>query len=257
MDTDDRHARYQRFIDRVEIPMLVLSVLLIPVVVMPFVEDLSPWSTTVLWWTGAVIWVGFAVQYGVLLYLSPHRWHTVRTNKLDLLLVLLPVLRPVRLLRIVRLARAGTAFARVAVAARRVFGRPGFASTILTVLGFIVVGGLLVAVAEHGQVDSTIGGLGDGLWWALVTCTTVGYGDEFPVTGSGRAIAVILMVVGISGLSVVTANIAAYFVSTDADDDTRDLDRRLDRIEAQLERLTANLVDGPASSGSQVGDPIE
>lgn len=240
---DERSIRYQRFIERVEIPMLVLSVLLIPVVVMPFAEDLSPWAVSVLWWTGAIIWIGFAAQYAMLLYLSPHRWHTVRTNKLDLLLVVLPVLRPVRLLRVVRLARAGTAFARVAVAARRVFGRPGFGATILVVVGFILVGGLLVAVAEHRQAGSTIDGLADGIWWAFVTCTTVGYGDEFPVTATGRAVAVILMLAGISGLSAITANIAAYFVSTDTDVDTRDLDRRLDRIEAQLERLTTTLLD--------------
>jgi len=275
---DDRFARYQRFEDRIEIPMLVLSLLLIPVVAMPFVEDLSSRSLQTLGWLGTAIWIGFALEYAALVYLSPNRRHTVRTHKLDLLLVALPFLRPLRLLRLLRLARAGSALGRIVYAFGRILGRPGFRETAWTVAGFIIGAGGLVAIAENGQPDSTIEGLADGLWWAFVTCTTVGYGDEFPVTGTGRVIAVMLMLVGISGLSAITASVAAYFVEADdragdrggerADDgaDHRadpgadgsdgdgdgiddlgvapaELVDRLTRIESQLDRLLTRLAD--------------
>jgi voltage-gated potassium channel len=234
--------------------MLVLSVLLIPVLLMPAVEDLSPWSEQVLWWTGSTIWGAFVVEYALLLYLSPNRWQTIRTRKLDLALILLPMLRPLRLARVLRLTTAGTAVARIAVVAGRLLGRPGFGPTLGAVGACILVGGLLVSLAEHQQPEATIDGLADGIWWAFVTCTTVGYGDTFPVTASGRAVAIVIMLVGISGLSVITANVAAYFVAGDAEADTDGIERRLDRIEAQLTHLTGMVASPvePSESADEV-----
>ncbi|MEM9134826.1 MAG: potassium channel family protein [Actinomycetota bacterium] len=233
-----RHARFERFEELIEIPMLVLSVALVPVLLMPVIEDLSPWSERILWWTGSLIWLAFVVEYIALVYLSPHRFKTMRSRKLDLALIALPILRPLRLARLLRLATAGTAAARMAVAAGRLLGRPGFGPTLGIVGGCILIGGVLVSVAENKQEGATISGLTDGIWWAFVTCTTVGYGDEFPVTGSGRVLAVVLMLIGISALSVITANVAAFFVSGDVEDETDDIDERLDRIESQLLQLT-------------------
>lgn len=241
----ERLKRYERFEARVELPMIVLALLLIPVVLMPFVEDLSPWSERALSWVAFVIWIAFSAEYLVRLALSPDRAKTIRTHKLDLLLVVLPVLRPLRLLQVVRMAKAGSALSKAIRAFGQILGRPGFRETVITVAGFIVGAGIFVAIAEHEQPDSTINNLADGLWWAFVTCTTVGYGDEFPVTGTGRVIAVLLMIVGISGLSAITASVAAYFVSADdADDlsgDHAELVERLGRIENQLQTLTAQI----------------
>ncbi len=52
----------------------------------------------------------------------------------------------------------------------------------------------------------------DALWWGFVTCTTVGYGDYFPVTPGGRMIGILLMLVGISTFGFVTAAIASVLV---------------------------------------------
>lgn len=238
---EKRQRRYDRFVERAELPMLVLAVLTIPVVLMPFTEELSPESESALQLLGIAIWVAFAIEYLVLIYLSPHRRQTILTHKLDLALVVLPFLRPLRLAQLARIAHAGTALARAGVAARRLLRRPGFTAIIGTVTGLIVAGGGLVTIAEHDQEGSSIADFGDGLWWAFVTCTTVGYGDTFPVTSTGRSIAVFLMVAGISGLSAITANIAAYFVSADAEEEVDEITERLTRIETQLDSLIAGL----------------
>ncbi len=70
---------------------------------------------------------------------------------------------------------------------------------------------------ENGARGSTIHNYGDALWWAIVTVTTVGYGDKYPVTAGGRGVAVVLMLVGIGLIGVLTATVASYFVEEKAD----------------------------------------
>jgi voltage-gated potassium channel len=69
-----------------------------------------------------------------------------------------------------------------------------------------------ITIVERPIESSNIKSFGDGLWWALTTVTTVGYGDRFPTTTEGRAIAFGLMLVGISLMGVITASVAAWFV---------------------------------------------
>lgn len=87
---------------------------------------------------------------------------------------------------------------------------------------------------ERQHADSMITTLPEGLWWALVTSTTVGYGDLFPVSPEGRVVAGVLMIVGIAMFSVITASVAAYFVERDTE---QDLQGRLDTLEAKLDQV--------------------
>jgi voltage-gated potassium channel len=111
----------------------------------------------------------------------------------------------------------------------------------------ITVGaGVLMTLVDHDNFPS----IGSGLWWAAQTVTTVGYGDNVPTTDAGRIVAVLVMLLGVAFLTVITASITSTFVartrreraaaSADADtamaDQLRQLDQRLERIEAALRR---------------------
>ena len=88
--------------------------------------------------------------------------------------------------------------------------------------------------------------LGSGLWWAVQTTTTVGYGDVVPTTAAGRFLAALVMLFGIGFLTVITAAITSTFVSRTAQradgigaeaptaEQVRGLDKRLELIEAAL-----------------------
>jgi voltage-gated potassium channel len=78
-----------------------------------------------------------------------------------------------------------------------------------SILAFMtaVGGGATYASVEGKQVSTW-----DGVWWAVSTMTTVGYGDQYPVTAAGRAIAIIVMLVGIGFIAIITAAIAQKFV---------------------------------------------
>lgn len=150
-------------------------------------------------------WVLFLIDYVVNLWLAPERFRWFRTHLLDLAIVVLPMLRPLRLLRL------GTILAvlqRTAGAAFR--GRVIMYVTGASLL-LVWVAALAVLDAERGH-DGSIQTLGQGLWWAFVTITTVGYGDYFPVTPTGQLVAVGVMIGGIALIGVVTATLASWIV---------------------------------------------
>jgi voltage-gated potassium channel len=66
--------------------------------------------------------------------------------------------------------------------------------------------------AERGRPGANITDFGDAIWWAITAMTTVGYGDRFPVTGTGRFVTAGLMVGGIALVGVVTATLASWLV---------------------------------------------
>jgi voltage-gated potassium channel Kch len=104
-----------------------------------------------------------------------------------------------------------------------------------------VVAGVLMTAVDHHNFPS----IGAGLWWAVQTVTTVGYGDYVPVTVLGRLVAALVMLAGIGFLTVITAAITSSFVSRSrleqsssknavSADELREINDRLERIEAAL-----------------------
>src|SRR5208282_3565148 len=81
----------------------------------------------------------------------------------------------------------------------------------------LITGSWLVLLFEENARGSNIHNYSDALWWAIVTVTTVGYGDRFPVTEGGRAVAVILMLVGIGLIGVLTDTVASVFIKEHTD----------------------------------------
>ncbi|MEA1935716.1 MAG: potassium channel family protein [Thermodesulfobacteriota bacterium] len=83
------------------------------------------------------------------------------------------------------------------------------AALIISVIFLCSVG---IYCFEHARADSSIHSVWDGIWWAVVTICTVGYGDKIPVSDAGRAVAFLLMISGVILLSLLTATIASVFV---------------------------------------------
>ncbi len=99
----------------------------------------------------------------------------------------------------------------------------------------------VIAAIVEWAVDPGIGSFRDSLWWAIVTVTTVGYGDVVPTSTAGRIVGSVLMLAGVSAIPIATSLVVSVFISRlqaqqhaqDADE-RQDLIDRLDRIEQAL-----------------------
>jgi voltage-gated potassium channel len=83
--------------------------------------------------------------------------------------------------------------------------------------------------------------MGDSLWWAITTTTTVGYGDTYPVTRIGRFIATFVMVTGIGLVGAVSASIAGWVMQRKAQAESFDLSPAPDAIAAQAQQVSSAL----------------
>jgi voltage-gated potassium channel len=249
---DDEEAlhRFERF---TALPMIVLSVLFVPILIVPEVVELGGTWKAGLSAASWLIWGVFAAELTVRTYLAPRRLRFLARNWFDVAIVVLPFARPLRLLRSTRLLRlivalrAFSAVARAVATTRSVLERRGLQYLLLVSLLVLMVGGIAVTHFER-QGPGTIHDVPTGLWWAVTTMTTVGYGDTFPVSPEGRAIGVLLMLLGIGLFGVVTANIAAFFLEEQGEsaidpDPLVAIEQRLSRIEGLLAALTASRQD--------------
>jgi voltage-gated potassium channel len=224
-------------------PLTVLALALIPLLVAPYVLSLSRSTVHMLDSVDYVIWGIFAAELVVKVVIAPRRLRFLRTHWFDVVLVTLPMLRPfrvarsVRALRLLRASRAVVAGARVLIVGRSILVRHGLHYVLLAAVAVITVGASLAVAFERDAPDATIQTLPDGLWWAMTTATTVGYGDLYPRTAAGRGVGVVLMLLGITLFGALTANLAAFFV----EDKHNDVAAEVRALRQQVEELTRQL----------------
>ncbi len=129
--------------------------------------------------------------------------------------------------------------------------RSAASAIVSTTALIVVVSGLLMRVLDHREYPNIF----IGMWWAIQTVTTVGYGDVTPKAVAGRVVAAVVMLEGIAFIAIVTAAITSTFVAraghlqdvADADADAKkdasiqsslaDVTQRLDRLETMMRSL--------------------
>ncbi|QES50311.1 ion transporter [Streptomyces venezuelae] len=255
MKEESRQVRWER---RTQLPLLLLAVAFAVAYAVPIVvPEASPAVQRACLHAEWAVWGAFALDYCVRLRLAEDRRLFVRTHWLDLAAVLLPLIQPLRLLRLVSTLLLVGRRARMAPQVQLTTYVAG------SVVGLMMFGSLAVLSVERDAPGGNIKNLGDAVWWSFTTMTTVGYGDHSPTTGLGRVLAVGLMLSGIALLGVVTANIAAWFISRFERDDQveraqlaaiRELQGEVRALRAELGRLSAG---GPAVPPGPGGVPAQ
>jgi voltage-gated potassium channel len=138
----------------------------------------------------------YGIDMTVRAVLARRHFRYLWTHPLGLLAVAFP---PVRLVFSLRLVRS-------------LFRRGNLERFLLAATFLVLNGAIIVYFFERHATGSNIHTLGESVWWSVVTVTTVGYGDYFPVTTGGQVAAGFIMAIGILTLAVVTAQVSSSFV---------------------------------------------
>lgn len=215
-------------------PLVGLAALFLVAYAWPIIDpELSPLLAAMCAVVAWIAWGAFAGDYLVRLWLAGDRRGFARKNILDLVVIALPILRSLRVLRLVTLLRFVNQSASHSLRGK--------------VAAYVTGGSVLLAFcaaratldAERSHSDANITTFGDAAWWAIVTMTTVGYGDYYPVTMTGRLVAFGLMLGGIALLGVVTATIASWLIERIAAENAE----RTDPIHDEIRLLRSEVAE--------------
>ena len=201
-DITPREVMLDKIERMTELPLMILEAAMVPLLTAPFFWDLSPSAEAVAFALDVFIWATFAADLAIKIAIAPQRVKYIRQHWLEVMVVLIPVARPLRILRIIvygsRAYRGAVRLAHVDF-------------LVVYAIGLVLVVTTIVTSVERGH-GSELDSFPDALWWAVVTVTTVGYGDVVPVTQIGRAFAYVLMISGIGLVGALTANLASILI---------------------------------------------
>jgi len=164
----------------------------------------------------------FAFDYVLGLIAAQDKRQYFKKNLVELVSIL-PIyqFRALRALRLIRLVRLVSLMVRARGMAVDFFSVHKLAYVFSIMLGVIMAGALVMYYAERGH---SINSVQDAIWWAVVTITTVGYGDISPVTGLGKFVAILLMIAGVGVLGAFTGTVASIILVKRRNSPSSDID---------------------------------
>lgn len=235
--------------DKIAKPMIFLALLIIPVLLIELgVITTNQSYIFIATKIDDLIWFIFLFEYLVLVSLYSNKIKYTKQNLLNILILIFspPIVSPasfasVRALRSLRALR----FLRIMIPLKRsvkpicdICTKNSFHYITLVTVLLISFSGIIFGWIENRDVF-------EGMWWAVTTVTTVGYGDLYPESNTGRLFATFLMIIGIAFVSILTGNISSYFVARDANEEDQDenmlLLEKLDELTLKIDELNEKI----------------
>ena len=237
------------FKDYYDTSIIILALISVVLVLLGFAEivdlDNPPYSII-----DILLWGVFVVDYGWRFFLSKGKWRFIIENIFDLLAILplnaiftvfrlgriFRLARLTKLLKLTRLLRIVGLTGKLEKKIGKLLRTNGLLYIFYLNSFIVLVGSSILSVVEEKSFS-------ESLWWALVTVTTVGYGDIVPNSIFGKWLAVLLMLVGIGTIGMLTSALTNFFVKDNSDEQIK-LDKLQDELSSQrmlLERQSEKI----------------
>ncbi len=235
---DHERVQAREWARRLEWPMVGVALWIVVQWYLEETRAISPELARLADW---LVWLAFLIETVLLTAQVENKRAYLGGNWLNLLIViggfpwfwefapLIGLLRSFRLILVIAL------LLRMSKSARKLLSQHKLGTTLIVALATMLLSGIIMS-----RIDPTIGSAWDGMWWAWVTMATVGYGDVVPHTGAGRLFAALVILFGVVLLSLLTANLAAFFIGSDVEKlehEEREADRLLKQMSIRLERI--------------------
>lgn len=192
-----------------------------------------------------IIWSLLSIEYAILCFCHEDKSNYLIKNWLNILIIFLcfplfwfytPMAVYLRCFRFLLLIRFFIPSYKIL---KEIFHFNYIGVTLLMAVAFTVCSGILMKI-----IDPSFHSIGDGIWWAWETITTVGYGDEAPSTTYGRLLAIVVMVLGAALFSIITASLSAYLVhksKIDPDSKNKEILNTLKDLQQQVQELSKKI----------------
>ncbi len=245
---DERPAA-RRWADRFELPMILFAIWIL---IESYLRARGVYPATFDRITDWSIWLFFVLETVVLTSLVENKLLYLRSNWMNLLIIStgVPLLwgggAHAAALRTLRLLLMFPLLLNTSATMRKILTRNHLGTTLIVALAFTLMSGFLIA-----GIDPTIETVWQGIWWAWVTVSTVGYGDTVPQSAAGKVFGAVVILFGVGFFSLLTASFSAYFVSRgeiEIEEEEveeiyrlKDIEERIEAMEQTLQRIEDRL----------------
>ena len=222
-----------------EIPMIIFGILVLPVLYIQMTST-NPLLRSIAFVIDVLIWLAFLIEFVTLISVTKDKKRYVKTNWLNLAIIVvspplplraLPGFEALRIIRVLRVLRVFVVLSRGTKGFKKFYAKNSINYVLYLTVILVFICGFIFSIFEKGK------SFFDGIWWAIETVSTVGYGDIAPLTPAGRALGIVLIFLGIGFMSMLTAAISAYFVEKDSNREMKQLLEKLDTLSKDIEEL--------------------
>jgi voltage-gated potassium channel len=225
----------RRHLPPFELFTLAISLYALAALAIEAIVSVDPATRQILDWADAVVCVMFFLDFTLHLKRAERPGQYFLTwGWIDLLssiptISVLRIARVARVLRVFRVLRGVRATKLIASLILERRAESAFLAAALVSLLIIVFSAIGILHVENTP-DGNIKGPGDAVWWAVVTITTVGYGDRYPVTSEGRVLGAFLMVTGVGLFATLSGFVASWFLRPTHRQEASDIDKLREEI---------------------------
>jgi voltage-gated potassium channel len=249
--TGGRHDLVEGIERVTKYPMTLLGAAWLVVAIIVVTAKVNGTTSTLLVGILFTLWVILLVEYLVRLVITPDRRGYLKRRWVEPVTVVAP---PLQGWRFVGIEKMCLLLHEGALRVEAVLKHHSLFRVLIAATVTLLLGAWLVLLFEENATGSNIHSYPQALWWAIVTVTTVGYGDRYPITEGGRIVASVLMLLGIGLIGVLTATVASVFIKEHTDANRQEYRRGHADLGERLSVISARLADVELRLGATPAD---